>query len=165
METLDGSHPVQPVQDDLQSTSLDHGDALAVHGISPVVAVGGALRLLLVDDSIDSATAMAMLLEADGYEVRVAHEAAHALAIAAQFEPEIVLLDLGLPGMDGFQLGEALRQHPSTAQTLLIAVTGYGHATDRERSRAAGFDHHLVKPVSSEEIQRVINSRFPGGRR
>ncbi|MFM0729773.1 response regulator [Paraburkholderia sediminicola] len=123
---------------------------------------GPALRLLLVDDSVDGATAMALLLESDGYDVRIAHEAAHALEIAAQFGPEIVLLDLGLPGMDGFQLAQEMRQRAATANVLLIAVTGYGQAADRQRSHEAGFDHHLVKPVSSEEIQRVIASRFPG---
>lgn len=126
---------------------------------------GPALRLLLVDDSVDAALAMSLVLESDGYEVRVAHEAKSALETAAQFEPEIVLLDLGLPGMDGFQLARAMRANPATATALLIAVTGYGQATDRERSRDAGFDHHLVKPVSSEEIQQVITARFPNGRR
>jgi PAS domain S-box-containing protein len=124
---------------------------------------GPALRLLLVDDSVDAATAMSLLLESDGYDVRIAHEAVHALEIAAQFEPEIVLLDLGLPGMDGFQLAQEMRKRAATANALLIAVTGYGQAADRQRTHDAGFDHHLVKPVSSDEIQRVIASRFPGG--
>lgn len=168
METLAGSHPVPSVdrvQGDAPSTGRDDGGEIAPASLPPDVPAGAALRLLLVDDSVDSATVMALLFEADGYDVQVAHEAAHALEVAARFEPEIVLLDLGLPGMNGFQLAEALRLRPCTAQTLLIAVTGHGLASDRERSRAAGFDHHLVKPVSTEEIQRVINSRFPGGRR
>jgi two-component system OmpR family response regulator len=104
---------------------------------------------------------LSMVLEADGYDVRVAHEAKHALEVAAQFKPEIVLLDLGLPGMDGFQLAQEMRKQTATANALLIAVTGYGQAADRLRSQEAGFDHHLVKPVSAEEIQRVIASRFP----
>jgi PAS domain S-box-containing protein len=122
---------------------------------------GAALRLLLVDDSVDAATLLAMVLEADGYDVRVAHEARQALEVAAQFEPEIVLLDLGLPGMDGFQLAREMRKQATTANALLVAVTGYGQAADRLRSQEAGFDHHLVKPVSADEIQRVITSRFP----
>jgi PAS domain S-box-containing protein len=122
---------------------------------------GPALRLLLVDDSVDAATLLAMVLEADGYDVRVAHEGKQALEVAAQFEPEIVLLDLGLPGMDGFQLAREMRKQATTANALLVAVTGYGQAADRLRSQEAGFDHHLVKPVSADEIQRVIASRFP----
>jgi PAS domain S-box-containing protein len=122
------------------------------------------LRLLLVDDSVDAATLLSMVLEADGYDVRVAHEGTQALEIAAQFKPEIVLLDLGLPGMDGFQLAREMRKLPDTADALLIAVTGYGQASDRLRSQEAGFDHHLVKPVSVDEIQRVIVSRFPDAR-
>lgn len=132
--------------------------------VSVPQGAGPALRLLLVDDSVDAATAMSLLLESDGYDVRIAHEAVHALEIAAQFEPEIVLLDLGLPGMDGFQLAQEMRKRAATANALLIAVTGYGQAADRQRTHEAGFDHHLVKPVSSDEIQRVISSRFPGGR-
>ena len=128
-------------------------------------AAGPALRLLLVDDSVDAATAMSLVLESDGYEVRVAHEAGHALEIADAFRPEIVLLDLGLPGMDGFQLAQEMRKRAATANALLIAVTGYGQAADRLRTQEAGFDHHLVKPVSSEEIQRVIAGRFPDGQR
>jgi signal transduction histidine kinase/ActR/RegA family two-component response regulator len=120
------------------------------------------LRVLLVDDSVDAATLLSMVLEADGYDVRVAHEATRALEIAADFTPEIVLLDLGLPGMDGFQLAQAMRKLACTANSLLIAVTGYGQAADRLRSQEAGFDHHLVKPVAAEEIQRVIETRFPG---
>jgi DNA-binding response OmpR family regulator len=124
---------------------------------------GPALRLLLVDDSVDAATLLSMVLEADGYDVRVAHEAKHALEVAALFQPEIVLLDLGLPGMDGFQLAREMRKLAATADALLIAITGYGQAADRLRSQEAGFDHHLVKPVAAEEIQRVIASRFPDG--
>jgi PAS domain S-box-containing protein len=124
---------------------------------------GLALRLLLVDDSVDAATLLSMVLEADGYDVRVAHEAKHALEVAALFQPEIVLLDLGLPGMDGFQLAREMRKLAATADALLIAITGYGQAADRLRSQEAGFDHHLVKPVAAEEIQRVIASRFPDG--
>jgi PAS domain S-box-containing protein len=131
--------------------------AMAARGAGP------ALRLLLVDDSVDAATLLSMVLEADGYDVRVAHEAKHALEVAALFQPEIVLLDLGLPGMDGFQLAREMRKLAATADALLIAITGYGQAADRLRSQEAGFDHHLVKPVAAEEIQRVIASRFPDG--
>ncbi|MDE1181720.1 MAG: response regulator [Paraburkholderia sp.] len=119
-----------------------------------------ARRVLLVDDSVDAAIAMSLVLESDGYDVRVAHEALAALEIADDFLPEIILLDLGLPGMDGFQLAREMRLRPSGASALLIAVTGYGQSSDRQRTREAGFDHHFVKPVSVEEIQRAIEARF-----
>lgn len=139
----------QPEQPASSVTAAAPGDA------SP------ALRLLLVDDSVDAAMLLAMVLESDGFDVKVAHEARHALEIAADFNPEIVLLDLGLPGMDGLQLAREMRKEASTANALLIAVTGYGQAADRQRSQEAGFDFHLVKPVSADEIQRVVASRFP----
>ncbi|SAL79483.1 PAS/PAC sensor hybrid histidine kinase [Caballeronia peredens] len=117
-------------------------------------------RVLLVDDSVDAATAMALLLEADGFDVRTAHEANEALAISDTFAPQIVLLDIGLPGMDGYRLAAEMRARAATAHALLIAVTGYGQAHDRQRSKDAGFDHHLVKPVAFEEIQKAVRGRF-----
>ncbi|WP_345815081.1 response regulator [Paraburkholderia sp. PREW-6R] len=150
----------------LPLTRLAHpGEPVASAPVTAGHNAVSALRLLLVDDSTDAAMAMSLVLEADGYDVRVAHEATSALELAAQFEPEIVLLDLGLPGMDGFELAREMRKRESTAGALLIAVTGYGQASDRERSREAGFDHHLVKPVASEEIQQVIAARFPAFQR
>ncbi|MDR5801412.1 response regulator [Caballeronia sp. LZ001] len=120
----------------------------------------GGRRVLLVDDSVDAATAMGLLLEADGYDVRVVHDATAALEISETFAPQIVLLDIGLPGMDGFRLACEMRKRPATADALLIAVTGYGQAHDRQRSKEAGFDHHLVKPVAFEEIQKAVAGRF-----
>jgi PAS domain S-box-containing protein len=120
-------------------------------------------RVLLVDDSVDAASAMSLLLETLGHEVRVAHDGFAALAAAAEFAPEVVILDIGLPGMDGFQVARAMRERENTAGALLIALTGYGQASDRQRSREAGFDHHFVKPVSFEDIERVIaESGTPG---
>ncbi|WP_454828443.1 response regulator [Paraburkholderia xenovorans] len=162
METPEGMRLAQPCQGDANITGRDNVPGGAAHTLAPDVHARAALRLLLVDDSVDTTTAMSLLLESDGYDVRVAHEARHALEVAAQFEPQIVLLDLGLPGMDGLQLAGEMRKRPHTVNALLIAVTGYGQAADRQRSREAGFDHHLVKPVSTEEIQRVIAGRFPG---
>jgi CheY-like chemotaxis protein len=139
--------------------SLQGGCVVSAPAIgSPGVKPG--LRVLIVDDNVDSVTAMSMLLEVDGYDVRVAHEALAALEIVAQFEPEVILLDLGLPGMNGLELARALRKLPVAANALLIAVTGYGQPSDRQRSQDAGFNHHLVKPVSSGEIVRVIASHF-----
>lgn len=137
---------------------------------APDVPVAGpqgtsaALRLLLVDDNVEAATLLAMVLESDGFDVRVAHEAQRALEIAKDFEPAVILLDLGLPGMDGFQLAREMRKQAVTANALLVAVTGYGQATDRQRSQEAGFDHHFVKPVSTDEISRVVTNRFSANR-
>jgi PAS domain S-box-containing protein len=123
-------------------------------------AASAGKRVLLVDDSVDAATAMALLLEADGFDVRTAHDALEALALSETFAPQIVLLDIGLPGMDGYRLAGEMRARKSTADALLIAVTGYGQAHDRQRSKEAGFDHHLVKPVPFAEIQKAVRGRF-----
>ncbi|MFM0322186.1 hybrid sensor histidine kinase/response regulator [Caballeronia glebae] len=134
---------------------------VATQGVPPEPAsVSAGRRVLLVDDSVDAATAMALLLEADGFDVRTAHDAIQALALSETFLPQIVLLDIGLPGMDGYRLAAEMRTRPATADALLIAVTGYGQAHDRQRSKEAGFDHHLVKPVAFAEIQRALSGRL-----
>ncbi|ACC69328.1 response regulator [Paraburkholderia phymatum] len=113
-------------------------------------------RVMVVDDSVDGAESMSILLEMLGHEVRVMYDGAAAIAAASEFKPEVVLLDIGLPGVDGYQVARALRAEPATAGALLIALTGYGQDTDRQRTRDAGFDHHLVKPASLDDIERVI---------
>ena len=133
---------------------------LAEHPADEAPQIIGGKRVLLVDDSVDAATAMSLLLEADGFDVRTAHDGAEALKIAEVFLPQIVLLDIGLPGMDGFRLAAEMRKRPATADALLIAVTGYGQAHDRQRSKEAGFDHHLVKPVAFAEIRRAVQAKF-----
>jgi two-component system, OmpR family, response regulator len=119
-----------------------------------------ARRVLLVDDSVDAAEALSMLLETLGHEVRTMHDGTSALAIVDEFRPEAVILDIGLPGMDGFALARELRKRPSTRDVLLIALTGYGGDEDRLRARAAGFDHHLVKPVSFADLEDLIARSF-----
>ena len=119
-----------------------------------------ARRVLLVDDSVDAAEALSMLLETLGHEVRTMHDGTSALAIVDEFRPEVVILDIGLPGMDGFALARELRKLPSTRDVLLIALTGYGGDEDRLRARAAGFDHHLVKPVSFADLEDLIARSF-----
>ena len=115
--------------------------------------VAPASSVLLVDDNVDAANTLAMLLELQGYQVSVAYQAQDALEQAAAQAPGICLLDIGLPDMDGYELARRLRASPATSDAVLIALTGYGQAQDRERSVLAGFDHHLVKPV---EIDRLI---------
>jgi two-component system, OmpR family, response regulator len=119
-----------------------------------------ARRVLLVDDSVDAAEALSMLLETLGHEVRTMHDGTSALAIVDEFRPEAVILDIGLPGMDGFALARELRKRPSAHDVLLIALTGYGGDEDRLRARAAGFDHHLVKPVSFADLEDLIARSF-----
>ncbi|WP_052231212.1 response regulator [Burkholderia glumae] len=111
---------------------------------------------MVVDDSVDGAESMSVLLRILGHEVRTLYEGTSAIAAAAAFQPEVVMLDIGLPGMDGYEIARALRALPATAGALLIALTGYGQESDRQRTRAAGFDHHLVKPATLEDIERAI---------
>jgi CheY-like chemotaxis protein len=114
-------------------------------------------KVLVVDDSVDTADSLAMLLALDGYEVRTAHDGIEALAAARDFRPEVVLMDIGLPGADGYQVAESIRADQALHDVLLIAMTGYGQQEARSRSRAAGFDHHLVKPVDLGELRNLLD--------
>ncbi len=126
---------------------------------SPGSALPSPLRLLIVDDNRDAAVTLGKLLgKLGGHEVRVAHDGPEALQIAEAFEPEVVLLDIGLPGMDGYEVARRLRASAQCGNALLIALTGWGQQEDYRRSRDAGFDHHLVKPVDSDVIEDLIAS-------
>lgn len=103
-----------------------------------------------------------MLLHLQGYETRSALDGPAALEAAQVFRPELILLDIGLPGMDGYEVARRLRTQPHMDKTVLVAMTGYGHQRDYLQAKAAGFDHHLVKPVDPEALQRVLASL--GGR-
>ncbi|MFA7388185.1 MAG: ATP-binding protein, partial [Thiohalobacteraceae bacterium] len=113
-------------------------------------------RILLADDNVDFATSMAMLLQAVGHEVRVAHDGAEAVTIAEVFRPQFAFLDIGLPLMNGYDLARCLRNLPATADTRLIAVTGWGQERDRQLAREAGFEYHLVKPVAFPQIEEIL---------
>jgi len=113
----------------------------------PAAARAGASRILVVDDLAASAETLMTLLEMEGFQVRVAHEGQQALDIARAFRPEVVLLDIGLPGMNGFEVARGLRAQPESRDALLIALTGYGEVESRTRSAQAGFDFHMVKPA------------------
>ncbi len=113
-------------------------------------------RVLVVDDNVDSATTLGMLLELMGHEVRVTHDGESALAAAPEFAPEIVLLDIGLPGMDGYEVARRLRQMPALNGAVLVAQTGWGQEEDRRRSQQAGFQHHLVKPIDPDALNAVL---------
>ncbi|MDQ2704975.1 MAG: ATP-binding protein, partial [Pseudomonadota bacterium] len=115
------------------------------------------LRILVVDDNEDSAEMLALALSGMGFETRMSIDAPSALRVAEEFEPNIAILDLGLPVMDGFELAGRLRALPGLSRIRLIALTGYGQESDRQRTRAAGFDHHLVKPVDLFEVRKVVS--------
>jgi PAS domain S-box-containing protein len=119
-------------------------------------ATRGARRVLVVDDNRDAARIMSLLLTTMGHEVRTAYDGHGALDVFASFAPDTVLLDISLPSLDGCTVGERLRQGPRGKELLLIALTGWGHEADRQRTRAAGFDHHLVKPVDTEVLKRLL---------
>jgi PAS domain S-box-containing protein len=116
----------------------------------------GAQRILLVDDNVDAANTLALLLQANGHSVTVKHDGADALQHAASAAPDIMLIDIGMPGMDGYTLARRLRNLPQTANAVLIAITGYGQAEDRQRAEAAGFAHHFVKPVDAARLLALL---------
>jgi two-component system, sensor histidine kinase len=115
-------------------------------------------RILLVDDNVDFAISLALLLESQGHEVRVAHDAEGALTAARELKPEIAFLDLGLPKVSGYDLARRLREQAETADAVLVALSGWGQASDRARSREAGFALHLVKPVDFRNIEAVLST-------
>ncbi|TYQ12394.1 UNVERIFIED_ORG: signal transduction histidine kinase [Zoogloea ramigera] len=123
---------------------------------NPGPAASGSVRVLVVDDNQDAADSLAELLGALGYEASVAYDPAQAIAAASVSMPQVAILDIGLPGMDGFELAGRLRAMPHGAQVTLIALSGYGRADDKARSSAAGFNAHLVKPVNLGDLQTAL---------
>jgi CheY-like chemotaxis protein len=128
-------------------------------GRVPVVAPPDArsLRILIVDDNVDAADSIAMLLGMEGHETRSVNTARAALLTVGEFKPDVVLLDIGLPEMDGYEVARRLRAMDGTTMRL-VAVTGYGQPADRRRARAAGFDEHMVKPVEPAILQDFLRS-------
>jgi PAS domain S-box-containing protein len=118
-------------------------------------------RIVVVDDNIDAAESLAMLLRLQGHEVSVAHDGAAALQLTTSTQPELVFLDIGMPGMDGNEVARRLRQHPQLTGLVLVAVTGWGAPEDRRRTAEAGFDHHLVKPVEPRAIHALLAAMLP----
>ena len=117
-----------------------------------------AVRILIVDDNEDGAEMIAIALSAKGYLTRVAHDAPAALRVAEAFQPEVAFLDIGLPVMDGYELAARLRQLPGLAAIRLIALTGYGKESDRQKTREAGFQLHLVKPVNLDAVEAAAGA-------
>ncbi|HYC47461.1 MAG TPA: ATP-binding protein [Burkholderiales bacterium] len=121
-------------------------------------AVGASRRVLIVDDNADSARSLEILLGLAGHIVRSAHDGAEALVAAAEFRPDVILLDIGLPEIDGYEVARRIRSEPWAGKTMLVALTGWGQDSDRERSRDAGFDHHLVKPADLGLLTSLLAS-------
>ncbi len=129
---------------------------------SPVLSVGVPLRagtgcrVLIVDDNLDAAEMLATLLNLSGHEVRMAFDGPAGLQAAREYPPDVILLDIGLPGLTGIEVAERIRSEPAFSQTVLVAMTGYGQEADRKRSREAGFDHHLTKPADFTELEKIL---------
>lgn len=115
-----------------------------------------SLRVLVVDDNVDTVLSFTMLLKASGHDVRAAHDGPTAVQVALDFRPDVVLLDIGLPGLNGYEVAKRIRQAPDFQNVVLVALTGYGQDSDRQSSLQAGFDHHLVKPARLAQLQKIL---------
>jgi CheY-like chemotaxis protein len=126
---------------------------------APTDGACAPLRIMVVDDNVDAAATLAMLLDVLGHTALVEYSPTSALARARRERPDVCLLDIGLPEMDGNELARRLRAQPETAQALLVAITGYGQEHDRRNALAAGFDHHMVKPVDTARLGAILAAR------
>jgi CheY-like chemotaxis protein/nitrogen-specific signal transduction histidine kinase len=125
---------------------------------------GPSRRILVIDDNVDAAESLATLLRRAGHHVETAYDGRSALAEVEVLRPEAVLLDIGLPGMNGYEVARHLRKGPATNGVILVAVTGYGQAEDRRLALEAGFDHHLVKPIDPDVVSSLIDTIQAGQR-
>ena len=129
---------------------------------APLLVARGR-RVLVVDDNVDAAKSLATLLEMTGHDVRLAYDGFSAVDLAISYQPEVVLLDIGLPGLDGYEVAERIRRQDALKDTVLIALTGYGQDSDRQRSQKVGIDHHLLKPADFDEIEYLLKiEKHPG---
>ena len=124
---------------------------------APAAKAAAHLRVLVVDDNVDAAESLAALLDLAGHATRVAHDGNEALQAAHEFRPEIVFLDIGMPGKDGYEVAKELRSQPETQRAVLVALTGWGAKDDRARSKSAGFDHHLTKPAGLAAVEGLLS--------
>jgi CheY-like chemotaxis protein len=118
----------------------------------------GALRILVADDNRDAAETMGILLEMMGHQVQRVHDGEAAVQAAGSFRPELVLLDIGMPGVNGYEACRRIRAQAGAAAPKLVAVTGWGQPHDVQSARDAGFDHHLVKPVDMDALMQVVEA-------
>jgi two-component system CheB/CheR fusion protein len=131
-------------------------DGEAAPSASSAVSPPGPVRILLVEDNPDAAESLRMLLEILGHQVRVVHDGPSALDVAPEYAPNVMLVDIGLPGMDGYEVARRVRGDGGLRDVVLVALTGYGRDEDRRQAFAAGFDHHLVKPVDLTALERLV---------
>ena len=126
---------------------------------------GPSLRVMVVDDNVDTVTTLALLVQESGHDVRTGYDGSSVLEVALDYRPNVVLLDIGLPGLNGFEVAKQLRQQPALQNVVLVAMTGYGQESDRQRSQEAGFDHHLVKPGDFGKVLQILAtvSESPAG--
>ena len=120
-----------------------------------------ARRVLIVDDNVDGAESLALLLRFAGHTIEVAHDGQEALTVAEQFRPDVMLLDIGLPGLNGYEVCQRIRRGPWGKAMTIVALTGWGQEEDRRRSTEAGFDTHLVKPVDPPSLMQLLASTAP----
>ena len=118
------------------------------------------LRILVADDNVDATEMLRTILVQLSHDVVVAHSGEEALARANTFQPQVGLLDIGMPGMNGYDLAAALRREPATSQMFLVAITGWGQDDDRRRALASGFDAHLTKPADPDALLALVAARF-----
>jgi CheY-like chemotaxis protein len=129
-----------------------------IEATADVPVPGAGLKILVVDDSRDAADTFAILLELSGHHVQTAYTGQRGLELAETFRPHVLLLDIGIPDLDGYQLAKKIRASPWGRGTILIAVTGWGQEEDRRRAFEAGFNHHLTKPIAAETVESLIQS-------
>ena len=127
-----------------------------------LIASNRAVRVLVVEDNADARESLALLLQASGHDTRLAQDGDSALKTALGYRPDFVLLDIGLPGIDGFQVAKQMRQEPGLKNVVLVALTGYGRESDRRNSREAGFNYHLVKPVDFSKVESILATTLHG---
>lgn len=158
-----------------QSEGLGHGSEFVVRlptlnepqaaqiKYEPAVKEAAVLkrRILVVDDNVDSAESLAMLMKIAGHEVQMAHDGLEAVSASLAFKPDVVLLDIGLPKLNGYEVARRIREQPSGSEIVLIALTGWGQEEDRRKSKESGFNAHIVKPVDHPELKKILDSLIP----
>ncbi|MDI3287148.1 GAF domain-containing protein [Polyangium sp. 15x6] len=138
--------------------AAEEAKAVGPSGDAPAKGAVSSLKVLVVDDNVDGAESLAELLQLTGHTTEVAHTGPSALVAARAFEPDVVFLDIGLPGMTGYEVAQRLRAEDELGRVVLVALTGWGTEEDRRQAREAGFDYHLTKPVDLQEVQRIVDA-------